>query len=409
MTTLKYLLATSLACGAICARAASAQAAQEPAPGAPRIVRVAGETEFRRAVAQARPGTRIEVAPGQYAGAFFSRVRGEKGKRITIAGRDPKNPPVFKWLQFSDPAFLLLQDIAIRDAPANGLNIDDGGDFDSSAQNITLRRVRVSDAAGTGNVDGIKLSGLRDFVVEQCTLERWGDGGSGIDMVGCREGKISRSTFRHNEGQGDNGVQAKGGSRDIAIEGNRFENAGRRSINAGGSTDEAVFRPPLKRWFAGEPFFEAKNLRIEHNTFIGSDAPLSFVGVDGAVARHNTIYKPRRWAMRILQETVEPGFAPCRNVLFERNLIVWESARWIEGGVNIGPGTRPESFRFKGNWWKCEDKPTSSRPTLPTPEAGGTYGRDPMFEDAQAGKLWLKKASPARRVGAQVLAAASGA
>ena len=38
--------------------------------------------------------------------------------------------------------------------------------------------------------------------------------------------------------------------------------------------------------------------------------PVAFVGVDGATVRHNTIYRPRRWGLRILQENRAAGLRP---------------------------------------------------------------------------------------------------
>src|SRR6185436_17236812 len=111
--------------------------------------------------------------------------------------------------------------------------------------------------------------------------------------------------------------------------------------------------------------YEARAIRVEGNTFIGSDAPVAFVGVDGAVVRFNTIYRPHKWALRILQETHAPGFVPSRGGVFEDNVVVFRLEGWIEGGVNIGPGTAPATFRFARNAWYCEDRPERSRPSLP--------------------------------------------
>jgi hypothetical protein len=132
---------------------------------------------------------------------------------------------------------------------------------------------------------------------------------------------------------------------------------------------------------------------------------LAFVGVDGAIARFNTIYEPDRWAIRILQETAEPGFAPSRNGIFTDNIVVFRSGHWVEGGVNIGPKTQPQSFVFARNFWFNADAPTRSRPTLPSPETEGVYGQDPLFENAPEGDLRLKPESPALKKGAQAWAA----
>ena len=171
-------------------------------------------------------------------------------------------------------------------------------------------------------------------------------------------------------------------------------------MNIGGSTGLQFFRPSLK---ADEEGYEAKDIRVEGNFFIGSEAPVAFVGVDGAVVRFNTIYRPKRWALRILQETRAPGFVPSRNGEFSDNIVVFRSDEWAEGGVSIGPHTAPQTFTFARNFWYCLDAPQRSRPTLPTEEVGGVYGEDPLFRDAERGDLRLQPDSSARKVGAEAL------
>jgi hypothetical protein len=222
--------------------------------------------------------------------------------------------------------------------------------------------------------------------------------------VGCRRGTIERCTFRHDGTSArGSGVQAKGASQDVAIRRNRFEHAGSRAVNVGGSTGLAYFRPPLAEWH-GERY-EAKDVRVEGNTFVGADTPVAFVGADGGVFRFNTVYLPGRWALRILQETREPGFVPCRNVEVTDNLFVFRSDAWAEGGVNRGPGTEPASFRFARNVWYCVDTPARTRALLrlPAEEQDGLYGQDPRFRDAAAGDLTLLPGSPAAKAGASAL------
>lgn len=177
---------------------------------------------------------------------------------------------------------------------------------------------------------------MDDFRVESCTVERWGDRGSGIDMVGCHPGKIAGCTFRHGDREGDSGVQAKGRSADILVLACRFEHAGQRAVNLGGSTGLPFFRPEPQG-------YEAKGITVEDCAFVGSPAPVAFVGVDGAVVRHNTIYRPRRWAFRILQETRGPEFVPSRDGHFTDNLIAFRSGEMTAPG-NIGPDTAPGTF-----------------------------------------------------------------
>ncbi len=377
--------------------------------GAETNVRTA--TEFRTAVAAAKPGTRILLAPGVYSGGFhFPGLQGDTNQSIVIGAADPAHPPVITGgstgLQFSRPAFIELRGLVISNVTVNGLNIDDGGSLENPANHVVLRELTVIDVGLQGNQDCIKLSGVTDFRIENCEIKRWGTGGgSGIDMVGCHRGVIQSNFFRHIDTVGSTGVQAKGGSSHIAVRRNRFENAGGRAVNIGGSTGLKFFRPPLK---PGEAHCEAKEIVVEGNTFIGGGTPVAFVGVDGATVCFNTIYEPKRWALRILQENREPGFVPSRNGEFTDNLVVFNSRNWSEGGVNIGSGTAPETFRFARNWWYCLDEPARSRPRLPVSEAGGVYGKNPLFRDPDKGDLRLESGSPASKVGADAARQSDG-
>ena len=378
--------------------------AQSPSKSAG-AVSVRNVAELQAALMSAKPGARIEIAPGEYAGGlFFTDLRGESGKPIVIAGADPANPPRFtggaSGLQLSNPFHVELHDLHFTGATGNGVSIDDGGRYVATPRGIVLRRLRVSDVGPRGNHDAIKLSGLLGFRVEECTLENWGTGsGSGIDLVGCHQGVLRGNTLRHSanaQSTGGSGIQAKGGSRDLTIRGNRFEHAGERALNLGGSTGLQYFRPPLDQW-PGAERWEAAGLIVEGNTFLGSMSPICFVGIDGATVRFNTIVDPGRWALRILQETREPGFVPSRRGKFTDNIIVFRSDAWAGGGVNIGGGTAPETFEFARNVWFCRDRPDRSKPSLPSPEQDGLYGTDPQLRD----DLHLAPTSPARGRGAE--------
>lgn len=364
-------------------------------------VRVADDAALRAALREAKPGTTIAIAPGTYRGGIELRgLTGAEGRPIVIAGASREQPPLFEGgacaFHLRDVAWIELADFAVSGASGNGINVDDDGSAETPAHDVVLRRLAVRDIGGSGNQDGLKLSGVVRFRVEGGTIERWGAQGSGIDLVGCHDGVIEGVTLRQREGAGGSGVQVKGGSSRVTIRACRFEEAGSRAVNLGGSTGLQWFRPPLGR----PPHAEARELLVERCTFLGSDAPIAFVGVDGAIVRSNTLYLPRRWALRILQETTQPGFVPCRNGRFERNLVVFRSDRWSEGGVNVGTGTDAASFAFADNWWWCADAPARSAPRLPRAEDGGVHGRDPELRDAAAGDLRPRPGSPAAGYGA---------
>jgi hypothetical protein len=219
-------------------------------------------------------------------------------------------------------------------------------------------------------------------------------GGSGIDQVGCHHGTIARCIFRDAQGEGGNAIQCKGGSEDIEIRRNRFINAGARAINVGGSTGFQFFRPPLS---TNAPNSEAKNIRVIANLFRGSDAPVAFVGTVNSLVANNTIIEPRRWVLRILQETVSKDgytFLPCGQSQFVNNLIYFDRSQ-VNTPVNVGGHTDAASFEFGHNLWYAFNAPGQSKPRLPVAETNGIYGADPKFNDPAAADYSVASNSPA--------------
>jgi hypothetical protein len=381
----------------VTAGCASASLRADDEPADQNSVTVDTRESLIAAVRQAGPGTTVRVAPGTYRGGLsFDRLRGGAGRPIVIAALDENDPPVFEGggsgIHLRRPVHVELRNLVIQKATGNGLNIDDGGADTDPAHHVVLRALQIRDIGPGGNRDGIKLSGVDEFVVTDCVIQRWGDGGSAIDMVGCQRGKIEGCAFTYRGEVAANGVQTKGGSSDIVISRCRFENAGSRAVNIGGSTGRPYFRP-------AEADYEAKDITVEDCTFIGSAAPICFVGVDGATVQYNTIYRPARWVLRILQESQQDRFVPARGGVFRNNLIAFRAGE-IRETVNIGGGTAPQTFTFEGNHWYCLDAPTrSDRLGLPVAETGGTYGAEPRFVDESTHDLRLKDDSPVRNAG----------
>lgn len=371
-----------------------------PAAAADVLVRDRGA--LNAAVPAAKPGDRILLAPGDYNGNFFfANIHGAPRRPIVIAAADVTKPPRFVGpaigIQISGCSYVEFYDLEFAGTDSNALTVDDANNPAKPAHHIVIRNVRVHDLRKNGNIDGIKLSGVDDFLVVDCEMRVWGEGGSAIDMVGCHRGLVTRCTFRNG---GVNGVQIKGGSSEVVVRGCRFENAGERALQIGGFSDDNVFRPPLAEMKKGR--YEAKDVRVEGNTFVGSEAAVAYVNTDGATVRFNTIVRPEKYAVRILQERTEPEFIKCRNGVFEDNLVVFRTDRWA-GAVNAGNGTEPATFTFRRNLWFCEDRPDRSEPQLPAKEADGVYGKDPLFRDAAKGDFAVKPSSPAAKLGAHAL------
>jgi hypothetical protein len=371
----------------ICAVPSAAQHAAAEA------IRVNNRDELVAALGRAEPGTTITIATGVYQGGITqAKLRGTKEQPIVITAADADHPPVIEGggsgLHLTSPAHVELRDLVLQGARGNGLNIDDSGNTDTPAHNLVLRNIVVRDVGPRGNRDGIKLSGLRDFRIEGCRVERWGAGGSAIDMVGCTAGVVSKCKFSDAGGDAANGVQTKGASSNIVIERCRFENFGGRGVNIGGSTGLPYFRPR-------DATYEAKNITVQDCEFMGGMAAVAFVGVDGALVQHNTIYRPKRWPIRILQENTDKRFATCRNGKLVKNVIVFRSDE-VRQVFNIGPNTSPETFTISGNIWSCLDRPedTERLVRLPVAEAGGSYLAAPRFKNAANGDLHILDRQP---------------
>jgi hypothetical protein len=341
------------------------------------ITTVRDDTSLRAALRTAKPGDHIRIAAGRYRpGIWVNKMQGTAQQPIVIEGSDENSPPLFEGggeaMHFARCNYFTLRNIAVKGQTSNGVSIDDGGDIDIPAHHIVLEKIHVMDIGPQGNHDAIKLSGADDFRVHDCQVIGWG--GQSIDMVGCHRGLIDSCTFEGRNGfSQDTGPQCKGGSSQVTIRRCLFLNGGVCAVNIGGSTGLTVFRPR-------HALYEAKDIVVEGCTLVSSDAPVAFIGVDGAMFRYNTIYHPTKWVMRILQESAGPGFVACHDGRFEHNLVVFRRAD-VRDVVNIGPNTRPKTFRFADNLWFCEDHPEASKPVLPTPETGGVYGIDPRLQD----------------------------
>lgn len=323
---------------------------------------------LRDLLSKIKPDTVLKIAPGNYGGGYS--VREVSG--LTIEALDAAKPPVFQggkeaW-HFTRCMKLTLRNIRCTGQSANGINLDDGDQLDAPVKGITLEGLRISETGPTGNHDAIKVSGLEGLTIRNCVIEGWA--GQAIDMVGCRKSLITGCEIRGKQGFSQTtGIQTKGGSSEIVIEKCRFFDAGMRPLNIGGSTGMPYFRPQGVK-------YEARDITVRECTIEGGDCATAFVGVDGAFFHDNAILFPKKWVFRVLQETRAEGFAPCRKVTIENNRIVFRRAE-VRTEINIGVGTEPASFVFRGNRWFAEDEPARSMPGLPVEEKEGRYGKDP--------------------------------
>lgn len=345
-----------------------------------------------RAAADAQPGTRIVIHEGVYTEtAFIENLQGTEEAPILITSAPGEAAPIFDMefqrgeaIHLTDARYVIVENLLLRRALSNGINVDDGGSFDTPSKHLVLRNLTVERIGQGGNNDGIKLSGVDAFLVVGCSISDWG--GSAIDMVGCHDGVIAYN--RIGPASGSSGLQVKGGSERVLILGNRFQDAGARSLNLGGSTGAPFFRPL-------DAPFEARAIHALANVISGSNAPVAFVSLVDGVFANNTIYRPTRWVLRILNEN--PDLLEPQGGRFENN-IIWFRQSDLSTFANVGPSTRPETFVFRRNLWFAEDDAGFQGPALPVPESQGIVQRDPMLA-APGTDFRLQAASPARSAG----------
>lgn len=346
--------------------------------------------DLTTAAKAAIPGDTILIHTGSYRGdQSLSGLQGLKDKWIYIIA---EKSVLFEggaaaW-RGTDIAYLHIEGFVFTGQTGNGFNIDDGATYATPSHHITFRQCTFRDMAATGNNDLLKLSGTDDLTIQQCTFLNGSPGGSGIDMVGCHNSLIIQCRF---ENMGSNAVQMKGGSSNIRVEACVFKNAGSRAINLGGSTGTAFFRPANATW-------EATDLKVYSNVFIGSEVPIAFVGCSRSEVVNNTIYKPGRWVIRVLQENRDTiRFGKCSNNTFRNNIICLDDQ--VRATCSTGSGTAPETFTFSGNLWFHTGNNAWRGPQLPVAESGGLIGKNPLFRNTDKEDFTIAGNSPAAKTG----------
>ena len=349
---------------------------------------------IRAAADRATPGTRIVVRAGTYPAVGLGTVQGTADRPIAFVAEGAVTIDASSGVGWamSDAQYVVIEGFTIENAMVHGMNLDDGGSYDTPAHHLVLRSMVVRDAGSGGNNDCIKMSGVDDFWVLDSEVSGC-NRGEIIDMVGCHRGVIHGNYFHDPVGSG---LQTKGGSSDTLIHGNLFADIPGRGVNAGGSTGLEFFRPL-------DAPHEAARIRVVANLFerVGADsgAPIAYVGCDGCEAVNNTIVDPRTWIVRILQESTDARFVPSRNGVFINNLIVFDTAA-IRTYVNVGGGTAPETFTFGNNLWFARDDSGFTGPSLPSEipaPTGDVIQRDPAF--AGASDYHVAAGSPADGAG----------
>jgi len=349
-----------------------------------------------RAVQVAVAGTRVVLAPGRHAPiGSLADLRGEPGAPIAITGAEGSvidgrlTDEVTAGLHLSNPSYVVIEGLTVENAYPHGISIDDGGDYATPAGPVVLRGLALRNIGRGKNNDCLKLSGVDDVQVLESEFANC-DEGEAIDMVGCHRGFISGNTFRKTP---LTAVQTKGGSSDIVIHGNRFIDVTARSVNMGGHTGDAYFRPL-------DAPHEAARIQALSNIFYRSgDTAIAFTGCIECLAAHNTIIDPQGHVVRLLEE--HPERAVGRDGRFINNIVVFR-AKDVDELVSAAGDSRPQAFSMSSNLWYAHDQesvPATTHDLRFPKEDRALMGVDPEFVDPGAGDYRLRDGSPAAAAG----------
>jgi len=390
-------------------------------------------TKFSQAQAVVKPGEAIRILPGTYTthatGKFmdFSDLHGTADKPIWIGGIPGEAMPILKGSKEAvnclTSSYLVFHDITVEGATENGFNVSDGGkllDY-NAAHHFVFRSLRVFNTGSGGNDDSFKFSGINNFwffdneASNKAVLNTTaGDySSSGIDHVGCQEAYIAGNYFHDLRG---NAFQFKGGGYDADITQNLMVNCGERAVIIGGyaGLDGYRMHPDVRAAFeAGGPAYEATEIRVYSNIFIGTNAPVAFVTAKDCYFVNNTIINPERYFMRILHEDPIPEDKTERYVdgnnsynTISNNIFYYGS---LSENINHnGPSDaafhrlEPETFTVENNLYFSTTNRAMDASFNFVPQVNAIIGQDPMFVDFDSNNFNLTAGSPAIAAGVSV-------
>ena len=358
--------------------------------GATQEVTVNSIGALGRALRAAQPGTTVLIAPGTYRAPrgrkvfWLANVHGAPGRPITIRAQDPQNRPVFQGgnegFHLARCSYIVVDGIICEGAHVNNMQ------FDFCRYIVIMNSVSRNMAAtgNNGNCDGIKMPGTSDFLIYNCTVERWGAQGSAIDMVGCARGLMARCRFNFPAPArcSANCTQPKSGTFGIGIYRCVFDDASLRSVQFGG---------------AGRPMHlgigrnqSGLDQVAMGNIIVSGECPIVYACASNTVFAYNTIVRPTGYVVRILREG---DYRPMANNVITRNLIVYDRNLTF---MQNGPRTFPRAVSWAENYWYNSVNPARSIPTLPVAERAPAGGRDPRLDRTHR----PANDSPARAYGA---------
>jgi hypothetical protein len=337
--------------------------------------------DWQSKVGKFRPGDEIILMPGRHRPASFDRLAGTAEAPIIIRGASPQKPSIIAsqldGIRVKEGAHLVIQDLQISGGSASGIWIGAaqpesetqaaepdavltprlGASNDKvrtqRARDILIRNVSISKIGPRGQRHGIFLTGFVDVRIDGVRIEGWG--GSAIELLACEDVAITKSQFRGIEDHSQNcGVRARAGCDRVNISGCRFENAGDFVISMGGKSNPEDFVPPIPADAASASLAEATRVQVEHCTIIGGLCAAAFIHAEHCNVQANTIVRPRRCALGLLNDSPDVRIKPTGPNVFGANLVFWQAGDIVRL-AEVAEGVNGDALVLEPNlWWSNE-------------------------------------------------------
>jgi hypothetical protein len=337
------------------------------------VVVTPGESPtLAEALADARPGDIIELAPGTHlntTGNLVLRTSGTVAQWIAIRGAAGSRPVIdLEGLgEFRISASnVLLENVAIVDGSGNNLHI---APEEESVFQVVVRDVVISDlrdgpgAAIKLNRNNAFAAGVTSVYIEDSDLSQ-AKANAVVDGVGVSR-VVVRDSFIHDNEPGSHGIFFKGGSEGILIEGNLISGIRQNAaLQLGGNTGFGFFNPAWPDWEGVS--------QVARNNVIADfdDSAIEVRGVWGAEIHHNTIVGQSGFAIFRLScgNTDTGGLAQNTNIDISNNLVIATGT-----GVQYARNDcEADNVRFGPTGWfgalQNSGSPTPSIPQFPLPD-----------------------------------------
>jgi hypothetical protein len=333
-------------------------------------------------------GTRILLAAGTYAVGFtISDLRGTAtepfwiegpatGIRAQLVGGSAS-------IRLIRPSFVALRHLTITQTTLASVNVDDGG-AGGDAHDVVIEDVTIAST----NATAFQITGVRNVTIRDSTV---GAANRAVMMVGVHHATIARMVTGPTAYAS---VALAGGSQDIEVRQNRFENTGAGVRIGNNYSDANEFRPMLT---ASAGNFEAADVQVFDNVFIGNItlAAIICTNCTRSLVAHNAIRATTPAVFRLEQAyATHPQLAGAQFV--RAGAVRWiNNAIEIPGSpsamtvVNSGLGDMPDpaSCSFDHNLWHKRSPPATWMPTFPATvsETMSIYDKPSGYDDM--GKL----------------------